>query len=193
MTPNYHVTTIAQSLSCLNISKLFEKLMYSRLYHFLDSFKCLYELQFGFRSNTSTNNHALISITEKIREAIDSGNFACGIFVDLQKAFDTVDHDILLSKLYHYGVRGNSYLWFKSYLSNRKQFVSINGFNSSSLAIKCGVPQGSILGPLLFLIYIQSGLEIRRESTSLTRAKTRAKHLTRLPVDSREIFLFFKL
>ena len=127
--------------------------MYSRVYNFLDSFKCLYELQFGFRSNTSTN-HALISITETIREAIASGSFACGVFIDLQKAFDTVDHSILLSKLYHYGIRGASYQWFKSYLSDRKQFVSINGFNSSPLSVKCGVPQGSILGPLIFLIYI---------------------------------------
>ena len=147
-----------------NISKIFEKLMYSRVYNFLDTFKCLYELQFGFRSNTSTN-HALISITETIREAIDSGSFACGVFIDLQKAFDTVDHNILLSKLYHYGIRGASYQWFKSYLSDRKQFVSINGFNSSPLSVKCGVPQGSILGPLLFLIYINDLHQSIKKST----------------------------
>ena len=74
--------------------------------------------------------------------------------MDLQKAFDTVDHEILLSKLDYYGIRGISNNWFKSYLSNRKQFVSINGYDSVLAEIKCGVPQGSVLGPLLFLLYI---------------------------------------
>ena len=80
--------------------------------------------------------------------------FACGIFIDLQKAFDTVDHNILLSKLEHYGIRGKTNQWFKSYLSNRKQHVSINGFSSNETEMLYGVPQGSVLGPLLFLIYI---------------------------------------
>ena len=102
-----------------NISKLLEKLMYVRLYRFLNIFNCLSDLQFGFRAKHSTS-HALISITEKIREALDTGNFACGIFVDLQKAFDTVDHDILVSKLEHYGARSIAQSWFSSYLKNRK-------------------------------------------------------------------------
>ena len=84
---------------------------------------CIYELQFGFRSKHSTN-HSLLSLTEMIREALDSGNFACGIFVDLQKAFDTVDHQILLKKLEHYGITGRANDWFNSYLSNCQQFVS---------------------------------------------------------------------
>ena len=82
-----------------------------------------------FRSKHSTS-HALISITAKIQEALDTGNFACGVFIDLQKAFDTVDHNILLDKLNYYGARGTTNSWFRSYLCNRKQFVSINGFKS---------------------------------------------------------------
>ena len=113
----------------------------------------IYDLQFGFRQKFSTS-HALINLTENIRQALDKGYIGCGIFVDLQKAFDTVDHEILLSKLDYYGIRGISNNWFKSYLSNRKQFVSINGYDSELAEINCGVPQGTVLGPLLFLIYI---------------------------------------
>ena len=92
--------------------------MYTRLYNFLDIHNCIYNLQFGFREKHSTN-HALFSITEKIREALDNNNFACGIFIDLQNAFDTVDHNILLQKLNHYGIRGVANDLFNSYLSNR--------------------------------------------------------------------------
>ena len=127
--------------------------MYFRLYSFLNVYNCLCDLQFGFRAKHSTS-HALVSITEKIREALDTGHFACGIFIDLQKAFDTVDHNILVAKLEYYGASGISKKWFSSYLHNRKQFVSINGFKSLLKNINFGVPQGSVLGPLLFLIYV---------------------------------------
>ena len=136
-----------------NIDKIIEKLMFKRLYCFLSKNKIIYDLQFGFRENHSTT-HALIYITEKIRKAIDENCYSCGIFVDLQKAFDTVDHEILLYKLNHYGIRGTENAWFKSYLSNRKQFVTINGVSSEENIIQHGVPQGSVLGPLLFLLYI---------------------------------------
>ena len=89
-----------------------------------------------------------------MRHALDKGNFACGIFVDFQKAFDTVDHETLLYKLDHYGVRGKMKEWIKSYLSGREQYVEFNGFKSHKLPLPTGVPQGSILGPLLFLLYI---------------------------------------
>ena len=136
-----------------NINKLLEKVIHERTYSFLEKFNCFYKYQYGFRKGHSTN-HALIEITEKIRKALDSRKFACGIFVDLQKAFDTVNHEILLEKLEHYGIRNISNSWFRSYLNNRKQLVSLNGVESETKTIKHGVPQGSVLGPLLFVIYI---------------------------------------
>ena len=132
-----------------NIDKILERIMYNRV----ETNNLIYSLQFGFRQKHSTS-HALIHLTDKIREQLDKGNFACGIFVDFQKAFDTVNHQILIQKLKCYGIRRIANNWFSSYLENRTQFVSINGFDSNVNAICCGVPQGSILEPLLFLIYI---------------------------------------
>ena len=133
-----------------NIEKILEKLMYKRLYNFLNNNNIIYNLQFGFRQQHSTS-HAFINITEIIRKALDDGNIGCGVFVDLKKDFSTVDHQILLAKLNHYGICRVSNDWFKSYLSNRSQYVSIN----EDAAINCGVPQGSVLGPLLFFLCIK--------------------------------------
>ena len=127
--------------------------MYKRLYTFVDNKNIIYDLQFGFRQQYSTS-HVLINITKNIRKALDDGNIGCGAFVDLQKAFDTLDHHILLATSNHYGIRGVSNDWFKSYLSNRNQYVSINGYESGLAAVNCGVPQGSVLGSDLFLSYI---------------------------------------
>ena len=103
--------------------------MFVRVLSFLDKENVIYKQQFGFRPKHSTT-HAIISITEKIREALDNGKFACGVFVDLQKAFDTVNHEVPVQKLYRYGIRGNTYEWFKSYLTGRLKFVSILALDS---------------------------------------------------------------
>ena len=136
-----------------NISKLLKKLIRTRLYLFLESNKVICNCQFGFRDNHSTT-HALIDITEKIRSALNKGIFACGVYVDLQKAFDTVNHSILMNKLEYYGIRGVPKMWLESFLIGRHQFTHTKNKNSCKLPITHGVPQGSALGLLLFLLYI---------------------------------------
>ena len=127
--------------------------MYERIVAFLNAKDILYQFQFGFRPNYSPYL-AQIMLIDKLTAAIENWDYAIGVFLDFSKAFDTVNHSILLDKLYHYGIRGYAYFWFKSYLSNRHQFVTYNGATSCKQVIRCGVSQGSILGPLLFLIYI---------------------------------------
>ena len=141
-------------ISLLSIfDKIMEKVMHKKLYYFLEEHIILYQNQFGFRRNNSTV-HALTQITKRIKDTIDSGKFGCGIFVDLRKAFDTVNHEILLNKLEHYGIRDKELDWFKSYLTDRKRYISFNEKSSELLGNSCGVPQGSVLGPLLSVIYI---------------------------------------
>ena len=124
-----------------NIVKILEMIVYSCLYKFFENNKLVYNLQFGFRKKHSTT-HAQIHLTKKIWEQLDGGKYGCGIFVDFQKAFDTVDHTILTQKLNYYGVRGKANPWFSSYLKNRKQFVTINGFNQSLKKLTVVSPKG---------------------------------------------------
>ena len=127
--------------------------MHKRLYNFLEEHNSLFCNQFGFRKNNSTSL-ALIQITEKIKESMDNKTYGCGIFIDLRKAFDTVNHSILLTKLDHYGIRGIALQWFKSYLNNRKQYLFINGESSHLKEVSCGVPSRVCIGiPSLFNLY----------------------------------------
>ena len=127
--------------------------MHVRLYDYLTKEDLLIPQQFGFRKNFSTSM-GVFNLLSVIVDAIDKGMYCLGIFLDLSKAFDTIDHDILVKKLENYGVRGVTLNWFHNYLSNRRQFVVVGGCKSLTTAIHCGVPQGSVLGPLLFILYI---------------------------------------
>ena len=131
------------------ISKILERVAYNRLLRFLNAFKILSDNQFGFRKHHSTA-YTLACLLDKISSAIENKNYTVGIFIDLSKAFETVDHHILTSKHEHYGVRGTALRCFESYLSGRQQYVEFNGISSESCQINCWVPQGSILGPSSF-------------------------------------------
>ena len=134
-------------------SKILERLMYNRLIEYINENKLLYWYQFGLQKGKSTYM-AVLTLVDKISETLDNGDYVIGVFLDISKAFDSVDHDILLKKLEKYGIQGAALEWFTNYLSNRLQYVTYNGTKSKRETIKCGVPQGSILGPLLFLLYI---------------------------------------
>ena len=129
--------------------------MFNRLADFLEKRHLIYNKQFGFRSHHSTD-HAVLSIIDQVQKAIEDRDYPCGIFLDFSKAFDTVNHNILLSKLEFYGIRGVFKDLFTSYLRNRMQMMSLASVNSDIQTVCCGVPQGSVLGPLLFLIILMT-------------------------------------
>ena len=145
-----------QPISLLSVfNRIFEKLMYHRLNSFLDKNNVLFKAQYGFHEKHSTQ-HAILDTVNIIQNNMDLKLFTCGIFIDLKKAFDTVDHAILLQKLYHYGIRGIINDWFSSYLVSRSQVIEVDTYLSSKSQISYGFPQGSVLDPLLFLIYKNS-------------------------------------
>ncbi len=135
------------------ISKIFEKVIFKQLYKFFKNNNLFYNSQYGFREGHSTE-FAAIELVDKITVEMDNMNSPINIFLDLSKAFDMLNHEILISKLEYYGLHGLSIELVKSYLSNRKQYVEIEESDSDMLSLTIGVPQGSILGPLLFIIYI---------------------------------------
>ena len=135
------------------ISKIFEKVIFRQLYEYFQVNKLLYKSQYGFRTAHSTE-FAALEVIDRILIEMDKNDIPVNIYLDLSKAFDTLDHNILLEKLHYYGVQDTELRLMKSYLSNRKQYVDIENSSSDLLTVKTGVPQGSILGPLLFIIYI---------------------------------------
>ena len=141
------------------ISKIFERILYNQLYEYFNSNNLLAEQQYGFRTNHSTE-YAAVRLVDTISKEMESGSTPTALYIDLSKAFDTLSFDILLYKLNYYGVKGNAFKLLKNYLTNRKQYVVFNSQNSETVDITTGVPQGSILGPLLFSICINDLITI---------------------------------
>ncbi|MCP3679479.1 MAG: reverse transcriptase family protein, partial [Gammaproteobacteria bacterium] len=144
---NYRPITV-----CSSISKILEKVVRDRVMDYVKRINILNKYQFGFRSKHNTN-HAIINLTEATLDAIDNGLKSGGVYLDISKAFDTIDHNILLRKLEFYGFRANTLMWFESYLKHRTNYVQIRKSKSQSYTIECGVPQGGTLAPILFILY----------------------------------------
>ena len=134
-------------------SKIIEKACLNQLLIYLRQNNVIHDSQRGFISDKSTTT-AVLTLSDHILKSFDKQQYTLGIFLDLAKAFETVDHKILISKLYYYGIRGSALRWFEDYLTNRKQFVTYNKIKSSTMSLTYSVPQGSLLAPILFNLYI---------------------------------------
>ena len=152
-----------------SISKVFERIIFNQLYKYLDDNNLLFGSQYGFRKHHSTEL-AAVELIDRIYETMDQGDISISILLDLSKAFDTLDHSILLNKLEYYGVKDNASRWFSSYLTGRYQYVDMDGVRCEISYIKTGVPQGSILGPLLFILYVNDMHTISEKFTFITYA-----------------------
>ena len=149
-----------------NISKILEKVVHKRLYSYLVKHDILYANQFGFRPKHSTIN-AITKFTCDVMHYLDKKESCLSVYLDLSKAVDTIDHSILLRKLNHYGIRGRALEWFASYLCQRKQYISYQGIKSNDFDVHYGVTQGSVLGPLLFILYSNDVPNSIKHSTSV--------------------------
>ena len=164
-------------------SKVLEKIVYNRFIVFIESNNLLSRSQYGFRQNRSTTA-AVLQLADHILQEFDKNKFVIGIFLDFTKAFETVDHQILLSKMEHMGVRGVALQWFKNYLENRQQLVLYNKFSSGFLNLEYSVPQGSILGPLLFNIYINDVAESTKNLSTILFADDSCMYFSHNDINS---------
>ena len=146
---SFHTSHYRPISVLLTVSTIFEKIDYDRVSNFLNKNKLLTNFQYGFGNNASTEL-AVSAIYESFLENMDKGKTTCAVFLDISKVFDTADHKILLCKLIYYGIRGKQNSFYESYLTNRKQCTKVNNYSSSFQTVKYDIPQGSVIGSLLF-------------------------------------------